>query len=400
MKCWFVLALLLCVVPKLHAATIFFTGIESGDFNELDSNTGTASIQATTVRTGTYAVQTNPTTTAVGNFILAGIGSAGGSTGYNNATVYHRFYYRYATKPATNNEEIFRARAAAAIKFQLRINSAGNLIAYQQDLVALSTGTTVLNSGTWYRIEVRVGTAVAGSGVWEVKIDGVSEMSGTTADLLNSNNTRCNFGKTTNYNGNTVDYFYDDMLISDSAYPGDGQVSILYPNVNGSSTTWTIGAGAGSNYENVDEIPPDNDTTYLLSTNVANDYELVHVIDSATAGITGTIQSGRCQINVKRNGAANGTIRIRMKSGSTFASAGANFAPTAAYGTVHIIQDTDPATSAAWTTSGLDGIQVGASEQQAAANTSRMTSAYYMVDYVPAAGGAITPKRALTGAGT
>lgn len=390
-----VLALILFLAASpLGAATLFLSGFESGDSEENDSNAGTFSIVTSPVRTGTYAFRANPTTTAVGNLIVAGVAAAGGATAYGAATVYHRFYFRYATKPTTGDEEIFRARAGASIKFQLRINSAGNLVAYQQDLVSLSTGTTVLNANTWYRIEARVGTAVAGSGVWEVKINGTSEISGSTADLLNSNNTRSNYGKSTNYNGNTVDFFYDDILLSNSAFPGEGQVTILYPVVNGSSNTWTIGAGAGSNYENVDEIPSDAVTTYLLSTLIAEQQELMGMRDTGVAGITGTVSSVRSEIRIKRNGAANGSVQHRVLSGAT-ASNNSNFGTTSAYTSNHRILDTDPDTSVAWTLSGIDGAEVGALEKSTT-NASQMSTVYLHVDYTPATA---KPRRTLLGVG-
>lgn len=366
-------------------ATIFNTGFEMGAMIELDSNNGTASIQSTTVRTGTYALRVNPTTTAVGSVTLAGIAAGGASTGYSAATTYIRFYFRYATKPSSGDEEIYRTRAGAALKFQLRLNSSGNLVAYQQDLTSLGTGSTALSADTWYRIEVRVGTAVAGSGVWEVKLDGTSELSGSTADLLNSNNTRCELGKDVNYNGNTVDFYYDDAIISNSAFPGAGECKVLYADANGNYQTWSIGAGSGNHYEVVDEVPHDSDTSYLLSSNVVGEAETEALISAETAGISGTVNTVRAVCMFKRDGASNGSVRVRLRSGSTDSTNGTNSSVAASYSDFSRILDTDPATSSAWTVSALNSIEVGAVEQQASTLMTRMTAAYAMVDYAPSA---------------
>ena len=373
-------------------ATIQLTGLEAGTLSELDAATSNTSVVTSPVRTGTYALRCNPTLTATAAVTLAGVASGGGTNGYSVATMYHRFYFRYASglggKPTVGDEEIFRARATSSIKFQLRIDSNGKLVAYQQDLTSLGTGTTVLSADTWYRIEVSVGTAAAGSGVWEVKINGVSELSGSTADLLNTNNTRSQLGKATNYNGNTVDFFYDDVLLSNSAFPGAGEHKLMYPDANGNYQTWSIGAGSGSHYQVVDEIPTNDDTDYLLSSGTSGNAETQALISSATAGISGTINTAKAYNFARRNGGTNGSVKVRLRSNTTDTDNSGAFATTGAYNTVCLIADVDPATSAAWTTSGLDSAEVGLIENQTGANTSRLTVSYLMVDYTPSAGSA------------
>lgn len=216
---------LLFNATSVSAAIVNFTGFETGTTLEAFTTGGTISLQSSVVRTANYALQVNSTTTGTGTFNILGL--AGDDTGrfgnLNISTAYYTFYFRYATKPAANDEPIFRANDDASTpKFELRLDSDSQLNAYDSDLTLLSSGTTVLAADTWYLIEVKVGTGVTGA--YEVKISGVSEYSGTGNLLATKGNSQFFLGKTTNRNGNTVDFYYDDFCVDNADYPGAGQL--------------------------------------------------------------------------------------------------------------------------------------------------------------------------------
>jgi hypothetical protein len=367
-------------------AILHFTGFETGsgleDIN--GSVTGTGSIQSSIKRTGTYALQINPLTTGVGHFNLRKLSTGTGShsTNFDVATTYTRFYLYIATLPAANSEEFFTARTNAdGVKLALRLNSAGNVLAYDTTGTnLLATGSTVLGLGQWYRIEVQCGTG--GAATYTVKIDGTQEFTGT-GDLNATNNGRVTLGKRANRNGQTVDFYYDDLSVSDSAFPGAGACKVMRVSADGNYTTWTIGAGAGSDWENIDEIPPDDDTTYLLSTLVSAQASTGAFETAASAGITGTVNSVQIVVVSKRDGGSNGSVRVRMRSGSTDFDTTSNQATGSAYDMLGISRDTDPATSAAWLLAALDSLEGGIIERSTTAAT-RLTAVYAQVDYVPA----------------
>ena len=360
-------------------ATIFFSGFEAGNSEEVDLVSGTASIQTSNVRTGVYSLKCNPTTTGTGFCTLASTTGAGASSAANVVTAFCRFYFYYVTKPASSSEEIFRARNVASLKGSVRIDSTGVLSFYDSTNTIVTTGSTVLSANTWYLIEVKVGTGA--SAAWEVKINGTSEISGTS-NLLASNNTRWNFGKSVNSNGQSVEFYYDDLLVSDSAYPGAGECRIAVPNAIGTYQTATVGAGAG-HYQAVSEVPEDGDTSYLVSDGVATDAETETIQNHTASGANGTVNCVRSYIITKRDGGTNGSIKIRFRSNTTN-SDGTAFATGASYSQNSLFYDTDPATSIAWTLSGLDTLQVGIVENSA--NKSRITAAYAFMDTTPSAG--------------
>lgn len=364
-------------------ATLNLTGFETGDNSE-GTLAGTASIQSTTVRTGAYALQCNPTTTGTGSYTLQGITAATGLTGtFSAATLYSRFYFRFATAPASGDEEIFVARGTAgAQKLSLRLTSALKLAAYDTTPTIISTGATVLSANTWYRIEVQSGT---GTAAWAVKIDGNAEINATTAQGA-TNHGSIGLGKRTDRNGQTVNFFFDDVLLSDSALPGAGECHVMTPNAAGNAQTWTRGGpDSGANWDQVDEVPPVS-TDYLVSTLSIGDAETEGMNSATYSGISGTIASAKPLIRAIRDSSVNGAITMRARAGSTNSDAASNAAITTANQTVAQILDTNPATSLAWTAGGLDGLEVGAVEQSNAANSaSRMFSACAMVDCVPIA---------------
>jgi len=376
------LALVLTLLwGNAHAAIRNFTGFETGDAEESASTSGTVSVQATTVRTGVYALRTNPATTGSGFHDYRAHSTNGGVANINAATLYLRFYFRYATKAAANDEVIFDTFGAAR-KLEVRLNSSGNLVLYDNLLGLLATGTAVLNANTWYLIELVAGTGTTAS--IEVKVDGVSDIS-TTGDTTTTNHHRVRLGKVANRNGNSVDYFFDDVVYDDAALPdANAAVQVMQADSDGAYTAWTIGAGGAiSDWDAVDELPSDGAITYLLSTLVINDATTVGLESAASAGISGTVNSVKPFITHQRDGAANGTIKLRTRSGGTDSDA-ATFNPLAGVGTHCIVHNTDPTDAAAWTLSKLDALEYGGVEGETT-DRSRWQCGGVMVLYTPGA---------------
>lgn len=273
------------------------TGSVSGtNFEGTSAATGTASVVTSPVRSGQYALRINPTTTGLGYNSFARIAANGTNnpTSINIATCYFRFYFRYATKPASNSEEIcYINDTAPAPKLMLRINSSGQLMAFDNTGTNQigSTGSTVLMQDTWYLIEISVGTGT--SAAFEVRLaaddgsESVTEISGT-GNLTTLNNSAISLGKRNDRNGNSVDFYYDDLSISDSDFPGPGRVARLDP-ISDSADVWTTGT-----FANIDDFSSqagnDGDTTYI-TTSTNTDAHIPNFTSNADAGITGVINA-------------------------------------------------------------------------------------------------------------
>lgn len=373
---------LLLVASVAHAAPVQIEGFESGGNEGCQSVTGTSSVSSTTFRTGGYSFRANPTTTAVGNCRLATMSAAGvPTTAFGAATLYARFYFRAATLPGSGDEEIFVVLDTAGTqKAAVRINSSGNLIVYNNANVSQGTGTTALATNTWYRIELQT-TTNASASAFELRIDGATEDSGT-ATQGSTNHGSYRLGKGTNRSGQTVDFFYDDVSIDNSAFPGVGAIQRMDADSNGSTAQWTAGSGS-SNHLEVDDVPTDGDTTYIAKGSAASQTHLFGLESSASAGISGTINAVKGHVRCRESTSGTSANLIRIRSGSTNSdSTTTNMGTT--FASYFRLLTVDPDDSAAWTTTDLDGVEVGPVDTSAL-STVRCTSVHLQVDYTEAA---------------
>lgn len=356
-------------------ATINFATFGSNSASELLTTAGTVSLSG-------GALHVNPTTTGTGSAGLGGVAADGTSTNGTVSVVdsYVRFRFKYDTKPASNDEEIFviATTTLASVKLSLRLNSAGNIAAYDSTNTVISTGTTVLQAGATYLIEVRCGTGA--SATWEVKINSVVEIGTSTANLRATNAGAVYLGKGSNRNGNTVDFWYKDLLWSDSGYPGDGRSLFLVPSANGNYTGTFTATGAATLWQAVDEFPNDGDTSYISSTTAADPY--TGALPDATGRLIGTINCVKVLVIARNVTAGAATMKVRLRSATTDSDTTASAMATS-YTARTKLADTDPATGSAWLPGGVDGAEAGLVFDTPSGDTLRVTAVYLMVDYSP-----------------
>lgn len=344
-------------------AVLNLTGFELGnatDGVEL-SISGTASVSSAIKRTGAYSGRVNPTTTGIGLFSLGGITTAGAGTTFSVASLYTQFYFRYAVKPAANSEVMYSSGSGSGNSIFVRLNSGGNLEVYGNTTLE-DTGATVLAQDTWYQIRINVNSA---DDSYVLQINGATELSGTlSVDVGTLNN--ATFGKNPDYNGNSVDFYYDDCICDDSAFPsGDVKILGISPTANGSTMSWSAGTGA-SDYTQVNEIPG-SDAEYVQCPTTGNPNIAYFALqDCATVGISGTILSLLALIRTRENITATSATKLSLKSGATASETTTRNGTTGA-STQKKVFNTDPNTSAPWTTAGLDAVEFGAIENNAVA---------------------------------
>lgn len=359
------------VFPKsAFAAVVNFNGFETGTTLESSFSGAGSSVQSTIKRTGNYAYRTNPTTTAIGFVNLGVPNTSGQSSGINmSGIMYARFYFYVATLPSANDEEIFCAASTPTVC--LRVTSTGVLKLYNNEDTTpalLATGITTLSTATWYRIEVSLDSS--SSAAYEVLVNGVSDISGTGANFSDTNWFSAFFGKHTNINSNTVDFYYDDIAVSDSGYLGAGRVSLMSPDSEGFYTDWT------GSYTDVKEVPHDSDTTYITSSTSAQ-AKTVGLQSAASAGATGTINAIKSVVIARDEGGTSG-LKLRLRSGSTDNNTTPGVNLTTSYALLSKVFATDPADGLAWTTADLDGVEAGVLNNVSVAT--RVTAIYVMVD--------------------
>lgn len=362
-------------------ANTYFTGFESGNSGECQATAGTFSVQGsvTAGAWSAYALRVNPSGAGTGSVRVGALTAGGAFTNPTSAKSFLRAKFRVDTLPASADEDMLWDGGLAL--WNLRLNSAGNLVVYDPGNpgTPAATGTAVLSAGVWYRVEAKVDVSDTVNVVWEVKVDGTADVSGSYANGGTAV-AGWRLGKVLNSNGNSVDYYYDDVSYSDSAYPGDGRCKIMVPAANGSYASGTPAgsAPAASLWQSVKEVPHDSDTTVINA--IGNGNACTFTLTASGASSGDTINGVKGVAFIRRDGATNGNMKLRVRSSSTDSDT-TGLATTASYQTCQKLLDTDPGSGSAWTQSSVDAAEVGVVENSA--NADRVTATYLMVDYVP-----------------
>lgn len=379
--------------PKpAQAGVLQYWGVESlgaiSDFT--NAAQGTLTIVSSTTHSGNYSMRMNPITSATGYIVGNGILPSGQvSASANSVTdMYRSGWLRVETFPAVGSENISRAiDTASNAKGFLDITYSRQIKLKNGGAAAVATSSTILTPGTWYHICWALGTA-ASNPTYNVWINGNLEMSGV-GGFGAVNNGGTEWGKRLNTNSQTVDFYWDDMVVRDDRCEDQtAEIKVLIPNASGSYTGWT--AGTGSTFTQVDEIPHDGNTTRLeTSTNGAK--FAANVTDLSTAGITGTIEAIKNSAMVTESAGTAGTqFQLLTISGATEATTtDADIA--ASYAPLHQMFITDPNTGAAWTNAAIDAVQAGVICVNRLTNLCRTTQILVHVLYVPAVAAPSSP---------
>lgn len=148
----------------------------------------------------------------------------------------------------------------------------GYLYLYNGSGTVLGTSTTLLQAGVWYHAELKVKIDNT-TGTYELRLNEVTQFSGTSADTQNSANATANqiYFQGSNNDNSSHSFVIDDVVVCDGTggvnddFRGDCRVESLYPNGNGNSSV-LVGSDGNStdNYLLVDDTTP-NDADYVES---------------------------------------------------------------------------------------------------------------------------------------
>lgn len=362
---------------------------------EFSNVTGTATVQTGTVRTGTYAGRTNPAA-ATGFFRYHAFAANQSTAGCQRA------YMRIATLPAANTTVMRFLDIANATCAQLRLTATGTLVLLDAAGTPVGSASAALSTNTWYRIELQCDASTSPGSV-AGRVDGVSFASG--ANSVQSPWARIVIGPVITA---TCDLLWDDWALNDASgsvqtsFPGDGKILHLVPNGDGDNHAWANtanGAGASTNWQLVDEAPP-NDATDLVQTGTLNTEDMYALTDSGI-GAGDTVNTVMVGVRLRNNTADATTaakVQVKKTSAGTIAQGTAIVPNTATFFTnapaeprnYTLITTADP-DSAAWTQATLDSMQAGAKLTVAGTNRIQVTALWASVDYTPSTSQSIAP---------
>lgn len=359
---------------------------------------GTVSINTATKRTGSASWRVNPATTGAGSIEFGTWGANGlAQGGLNEDPVGLAFYFRPDTLPAANSEEIAVILDTGGTNgFFLRIRSDGKLELYQNGTTFVATGTAVLSVGNWYRIDFYCDHT---ADTQTVKVANASDIAGTATSATNFG--LVFLGKRTNRNGQSVDFYYDDIAIADDPtvslpQTGDYDVRLALPNAAGAASGWTNGPGTDT-FAEVDEVPPDDDTTYLGASSTQDNQDHTLQLQSlADIGASTTIYAVQSMVRARTDSTGGAsTVAVRtVVDGIGFELTALELLTT--YQNFARCDDIDYENGVAWTQSVFDAHEVGM-----AANTLAQAQRFtFCASYVMTASGSTVSVAAVAATAT
>lgn len=258
---------------------------------------------------------------------------------------------------SNNNQPLFRLYQAAAQttgQITLSGDADGTLRVSRgstagTNVIASSAAGVLNQDGSFHYVEFTFNLH-ASTGSATVKVDGITVISATGLNSKGGTTTAiASFGLgSTDYN--TLDDFY----VTDGASLGERRIVACRPSADTATADWTPNSGS-PHFSRVNETAADGDTTYVSSSTVGHKdlYDCDNLPTSPT-----TIDGVRIISAARKDDAATRTYRQLLKSSSTTAN-GADVGVNSSYTMAESQFLTDPATSAAWTASGVNAMQIG-----------------------------------------
>lgn len=364
-------------------ARVAIVGFDTGDGSECNPQgiSGTGSFFS--VANG-YAFRSNP------------IGTATGFVGITPISVLtaprFKTEFWYEIKPTSGSEPIlFIDKSFDQDTFEIRIDSDGKLSFWKTTSTPTQlglTGSTALQQGVHYRIEFSLA-----SNFWEIRLgeaieDGSVELSGTDSIVVSTALFKC--GKSTNRNGNSVDFYYDHVSVDDSEYPGLTYMRMLVANDIGDYQGGSDRVGCSVNWQCLDEIPPDGDTTFLRRLNTGDaETEFLTPLDVSVEEIK-VVKA----ITVARSRGTNLDYKVRVRVG-TVDNDSSQFTVGTTYGAGINLSTISPATSLPWTLSEVNSVQSGVFIVDDHGDLGRLTFVGASVEYVPVTEAFVEPNRVI-----
>lgn len=346
---------------------LLITGYETGDANELGSTNSGGS--------GTVTVVTStPTPQSPGSYCLKCTGAASGgnawktySLGGNKTEVWIRFtvylhltvageyLFAYLNDSAAGGQACLTYTAADSLIRARQTNGTGGTL--------IGTSSLTMTQDAWHLIEWRHQMTSTSAGTTELWVDGtrVINVSGDNTGTANVNVASLVLGVIWGATASTTYFAFDDIAVNDTAGTinngriYDGRVVLLKPTGAGSNTNQTRGGtDSGANWSQVDELPPSmTDYVYSATAGTRDTYALQDLPAGAWA-------VNCCEVLAygQNNDTNPGSLGLTVKSGATTNEGSAQaMATTAQY--FRQLYETDPATTAAWSTSAVNALEAG-----------------------------------------
>lgn len=200
---------------------------------------------------------------------------------------------------------------------------------FDDDLTAttVATSTATIGDNAWHHIELKLKVSDT-VGIIDIKIDGVAD-TGISAFMAGDTNASAfgdcssldavQFGGSSSNTANADQIWFDDIIVWDDQGTGfTGALTDMHkirvnnPTANGTVNDFT--PSTGSNFQNVDDTTPDDDSTYNESSTVGH---IDKYATSAAGASPATIYAVVVENEVRRTGNKAMNVRGVLKQGGS-----------------------------------------------------------------------------------
>jgi hypothetical protein len=265
--------------------------------------------------------------------------------------VFGTAYYTQTWGPL--NTQILSFYDESTEQMAIWINASTGKLEVRKNGVLVETSTFTVPLNTWFYVEFKV--VFSNTGSYELRINGnptpAANNGGSAYDTTATAN---NYADRVTIHGKQGGASYmDDAYLDDSTFQGDCRIEALFPSSTGNSTQLTPN-GAGSNWQCVDEAPPNDDTDYVSSNN-PGDKDTYGFGNLATA--SGTILAVKVYVRAKKDSAGSRAIKTVARSGTTEVDGAANYL-SSSYQYYSDLSTTKPG-GGPWTISDVNAAEFG-----------------------------------------
>jgi len=330
-------------------AILVMEGFEAGSVEVCDSYYDDASVSDAQARTGTYALHTG-----YGDYALFDLGSGKTEIYFGVGVYITGGQYLYTLI------QLFDSGGLSQLSFAVEDTNQTFKVwrGDASDTLIASGGFIPLNS--WQYLEGHV-VIHDTSGICTIKVNGsqIIDFSGDTNNGGTSDIKVVRLGRNTGYVTSYANVYFDDLVVNDTSgsynnsWTGRGGIELLSPSGAGTSTDLT--ASAGSNYECVDEQPPDDDTTYVYGS-TPDDHD-GYTLTNTTQ--TGTVKAIKWFARAKTTAAGSDAIKRHLRINGTDYNGASDLTLTTDYAYYKEILEENPDDSAAFETADLDAMEAG-----------------------------------------
>jgi len=258
---------------------------------------------------------------------------------------------------AASNNPFFYVLQNSTDHINFLITTANQLLVRRGNTTLLAS-KTMLRPNIWYYLELKGTIGNSPNGSLELRINGITENSATGIDTQNGGSAYWNKIRLL---GSTSEVIYIDDLYCcngegsiNNDFLGDVQVETIFPSANGTTNDFT--PLSGSNFENVDETPTDDDTTYIESS--TSGHQELYTFPSLS-NITSNIRGTQMFRLPKKTNIGSRNLIGTVRSGGTNYDSSTPIATLDDYIYQLDINETDPDTGTDWTVSGVNSAEFG-----------------------------------------